>query len=117
MVEEKLLFVENIKIFIICKGGNGTLSTIRREMMFINLLEGLHPKEAEVLILTKDKKLTDKYKISLKMLKRHIPIFNGVVVHDSSCWRREKMAEYSENQKNVLPHEYGCEILLEKTTL
>ena len=28
-----------------------------------------------------------------------------------------KMAEYSENRKLVLPHEYGCEILLEKTTL
>ena len=28
-----------------------------------------------------------------------------------------QMAEYSENQKNILPHEYGCEILLEKTTL
>ena len=28
-----------------------------------------------------------------------------------------KMAEYSENQKLVLPHEYGCEILVEKTTL
>ena len=28
-----------------------------------------------------------------------------------------KMAEYTENQKIVLPHEYGCEILLEKTTL
>jgi len=28
-----------------------------------------------------------------------------------------KMAEYTERQKMVLPHEYGCEILLEKTTL
>jgi hypothetical protein len=28
-----------------------------------------------------------------------------------------KMAEYADNQKMVLPHEYGCEILLEKTTL
>jgi hypothetical protein len=28
-----------------------------------------------------------------------------------------KMAEYTDNQKLVLPHEYGCEILLEKTTL
>jgi hypothetical protein len=28
-----------------------------------------------------------------------------------------KMADYRENQKLVLPHEYGCEILLEKTTL
>ncbi len=51
------------------KGGNDTLTTIRREMMFINLLRGLHPNEAEVLILTKDKKLTDKYKISLDNVK------------------------------------------------
>jgi hypothetical protein len=28
-----------------------------------------------------------------------------------------KMAEYTDNQKMVLPHEYGCEILLEKTAL
>lgn len=28
-----------------------------------------------------------------------------------------KMAEYSENKKLVLPHEYGCEIILEKTTI
>ena len=48
------------------KGGNDGLSKTRREMMFINLLKGLHPKEAEILILTKDKKLTDKYKISKK---------------------------------------------------
>ena len=28
-----------------------------------------------------------------------------------------KMAEYSENQKLVLPHEYGCEILFERATM
>lgn len=55
------------------QGGNGTLSTIRREMMFINLLQGLHPKEAELLILTKDKKLTDKYKISFENVKEAYP--------------------------------------------
>lgn len=55
------------------KGGNDTLTSIRREMMFINLLRGLHPKEAEVLILTKDKKLTDKYKISLDNVKEAYP--------------------------------------------
>ncbi len=55
------------------KGGNDSLTTIRREMMFINLLQGLHPKEAEVLILTKDKKLTDKYKISLDNVKEAYP--------------------------------------------
>jgi hypothetical protein len=30
---------------------------------------------------------------------------------------KNKMAEYSKKEKRVLPHEYGCEILLEKTTL
>jgi hypothetical protein len=56
------------------KGGNNTLTTIRREMMFINLLQGLHPKEAEVLILTQDRKLTDKYKISLDNVKEAYPV-------------------------------------------
>jgi hypothetical protein len=55
------------------QGGNGGLSTIRREMMFINLLQGLHPKEAEVLIFTKDKKLSDKYKITLENVKEAYP--------------------------------------------
>jgi len=55
------------------KGGNDSLTSIRREMMFINLLRGLHPKEAEVLILTKDKNLTDKYKISFENVKEAYP--------------------------------------------
>lgn len=31
--------------------------------------------------------------------------------------RKQKMAESSKKEKQVLPHEYGCEVLLEKTTL
>jgi hypothetical protein len=30
---------------------------------------------------------------------------------------KKKMAESSKNEKQILPHEYGCQILLEKTTL
>ena len=55
------------------RGGNDSLTSIRREMMFINLLQGLHPKEAEVIILTKDKKLSDKYKITLDNVKEAYP--------------------------------------------
>lgn len=29
----------------------------------------------------------------------------------------KKMAEFTKDEKQVLPHEYGCQILLEKTTL
>jgi len=55
------------------KGGNGGLNHIRREMMFINLLRGLHPKEAEVLILTKDKRLSTKYKITKDIVSQAYP--------------------------------------------
>ena len=55
------------------QGGNASLTTVRREMMFINLLQGLHPRESEVLILTKDKKLTDKYKITFPQVKEAYP--------------------------------------------
>ena len=62
---------QNLYHFV--QGGNPSLNNIRREMMFINLLQGLHPKEAEVVILTKDKKLTDKYKISFETVKEAYP--------------------------------------------
>jgi hypothetical protein len=55
------------------KGGNDGLSSLRRETMFINILEGLHPKEAEVLVLTKDKKLQTKYKITHENVKEAYP--------------------------------------------
>ena len=55
------------------QGGNNTLTTTRREMMFINLLQGLHPREAELLVLTKDKKLSNEYDISLENVKEAYP--------------------------------------------
>jgi hypothetical protein len=55
------------------RGGNPGLSTIRRETMFINLLQVLHPKEAEILCLVKDKKLQNKYKITFDMVKDAYP--------------------------------------------
>lgn len=64
---------EYANLYHYVKGGNDSLSTIRREMMFINLLQGLHPKEAGILILTKDKLLTDKYKISFENVKEAYP--------------------------------------------
>ena len=64
---------EYSKFYNFIKGGNDSLSKIRRETMFINLLQGLHPKEAEVIILTKDKNLNDKYKISFDNVKEAYP--------------------------------------------
>ena len=55
------------------KGGNDALNTTRREMMFINLLRKLHPRESEVLILTKDKDLGTKYNITIDNVKQAFP--------------------------------------------
>jgi hypothetical protein len=52
------------------KGGNDDLTNTRREMMFINILESVHPLEAEILILVKDKNLTDKYKIPFEVVEQ-----------------------------------------------
>ena len=61
------------KFYNFLKGGNNGLSGLRRETMFINILEGLHPLEAEILILVKDKRLTDKYKITKEVVSLAYP--------------------------------------------
>ena len=55
------------------KGGNDGLSGLRRETMFIQMLEGLHPEEAEVVCLCKDKRLAEKYKITYDIVKQAYP--------------------------------------------
>ena len=55
------------------QGGNPTLSKTRRESMFIQMLEGLHPDEADVLVLMKDKLLYNKYKVSKTVVERAFP--------------------------------------------
>tara|TARA_S200000501_G_scaffold131727_1_gene124538 strand:+ start:236 stop:814 length:579 start_codon:yes stop_codon:yes gene_type:complete len=52
------------KLYNFVKGGNDALNGLRRETMFIQILEGLHPLDAEILCLIKDKKLYDKYKVT-----------------------------------------------------
>ena len=55
------------------KGGNDRMSAIRRETMFINVLEGLHPLEAEIVCLCKDKQLQSKYKITKEIVSEAYP--------------------------------------------
>ena len=55
------------------KGGDDGLNNLRRESMFINILEGLHPLEAEIVIACKDKKLGDIYKITKEVIAEAYP--------------------------------------------
>ena len=62
---------KNLYHFI--KGGNDTLSSLRRETMFIQMLEGLHPEEAKIICLVKDNNLTEKYKLTKEIVAEAFP--------------------------------------------
>ena len=61
------------KLYNFVKGGNDKLNGLRRETMFIQILEGLHPLDAEILCLVKDKKLYDNYKITKENVSEAYP--------------------------------------------
>ena len=60
--EHNMLVHEARTLYHYIKGGNPKLTQNRRENMFIQLLEGLHQSEAEIVISAKDKGLHSKYK-------------------------------------------------------
>ena len=60
--EHNVLSYESRKLYHFIEGGNPTLTQNKRETMFVQLLEGLHEDEAEVLVAAKDKVLHQKYK-------------------------------------------------------
>jgi hypothetical protein len=55
------------------KGGNDFLRPVKREQLFLQLLEGLHPDEADIVCLVKDKNLTEKYKLTRPVVEEAFP--------------------------------------------
>ena len=64
---------EQRNLYMFVKGGNDSLSTIRRETIFIQMLEGLHPKEADIVIAVKDKALEDMFDIPYEVVEEAYP--------------------------------------------
>lgn len=58
------------------RGGNDKLSQMKRESLFVQLLEGLHADEAELVCLVKDKELQSKYRISRSVVEQAYPEIN-----------------------------------------
>lgn len=58
------------------KGGNDKLSQMKREQMFVQLLESLHADEADILLLVKDKELQSKYRITRQVVEEAYPDIN-----------------------------------------
>ena len=61
------------KLYNFIRGGNDQLNCLRRETMFIQILEGLHPLDAEILCLVKDKLLQTKYKLTRQTISDAYP--------------------------------------------
>ena len=71
--QDILQFREAKHFYRFVRGGDDAMNAIRRETMFINILEGLHPLEAEIIVLVKDGKLEDRYKISKEVVATAYP--------------------------------------------
>ena len=68
--EHTFLEVESKRLYNFAKGGNDQLNKIRKETLFIQMLEGLHADEAKVLIDVKNKSLNKTYKgLTSEMVK------------------------------------------------
>ena len=70
--EHTKLVHEYRKLYLFFKGG-ANISQTRRETLFIQLLEGLHKGEAEVLILMKDKQIGKRWKITKQCVEEAFP--------------------------------------------
>ena len=55
------------------KGGDDTLSSMHREKLFIQLLEGLQEAEADLFVLACNKKLQSKYRVTKAVVSEAFP--------------------------------------------
>ena len=60
--EHTVLYTESKRLWHFIKGADPKLSKTRKEMMYIQMLEGLHADEAKLLINVKEKNLNNTYK-------------------------------------------------------
>ena len=60
------------KFYLYIEGGHEGLTQLRREQLFVTMLESLHPKEAAVVIQVKDKKLNYRG-LTYKLVKTTFP--------------------------------------------
>jgi hypothetical protein len=55
--QQAMLYSEARRLYLFIEGGNSNLTPLKRETLFIGLLESIDPEDAKVLLSAKDKKL------------------------------------------------------------
>lgn len=79
------LYSEVRRLYLFVEGGNDSLKPLRREQLFIQLLESLHPDDARLLTFVKDKQLPYK-SITPKLVNEAFP---GTIEMSKSYKRRK----------------------------
>ena len=55
------------------KGGDSTIKGMKREQLYVQLLEGLHADEAELVILACNKDIQSKYRVTKQVVSEAFP--------------------------------------------
>jgi len=80
------LYREYKKLYVFCKGGSDKLDQQKRENLFIQLLEAVHPDDAELLIAMKNKTLPYKgldYELFCEAFPGMLPVNEKITVKDN----------------------------------
>ena len=95
--EHTVLAQESKKLYNFIQGGNNVLPQNKRESMFVQMLEGLHENEAEVIIAAKDKILHKIYKgLSASVVKEAFNWDDNYMINDP-----QKSNEYQDYAKRA----------------
>ena len=73
--QENMLYSECRRLYLFIEGGNPNLKVLKREAMFIELLQTIDPSDAKMLISIKDKKLPWKGLTAKTVLKAFPGLF------------------------------------------
>lgn len=70
--QENMLYAESRRLYLFLEGGNPNLKPIRREQMFIDLLQSIDVNDAKMLLAAKEKTLPWK-EITPKLVQKAFP--------------------------------------------
>lgn len=54
---EGMMYSEARRLYLFLEGGNPNLTKLKRESLFIGLLESIHPDDAKIILMAKSKKM------------------------------------------------------------
>ena len=70
--QENMLYSEARRLYLFIEGGNPNLTSIKRENLFIQLLESITPADAKLICAAKDKKIPYKG-LTVKLINEAYP--------------------------------------------